>query len=129
MVMESGRVSSVRERKVSRGNGFTVVEILVAILILSFGILAFMSAAFSIPRLTAESREDGRVSTLAVKELENLRVRVCAGAGSGRRTAGSRTISWSAVPLDRDVHRTWVIIETETRSGSRVDSLAGSVAC
>jgi Tfp pilus assembly protein PilV len=109
--------------------GFTIVETLVAALLLLVGALALIGTAASIPLFVDAARHDNRVSALATSELERLRLQACAGIRPGERMAGARSVSWDAETLPGDVVRVTVIVKTEIRRRARIDTLGVSVAC
>jgi Tfp pilus assembly protein PilV len=110
-------------------DGFTIVEALVAILLLTVGGLALMSAAASLPAVVAEGRSDQQLAVFATTELEHLRMHACVGAASGERSVGARKVAWTVVAVGADVFRLQVLVTSETHRGTRVDTLTGSVVC
>jgi len=109
--------------------GFTIVETLVAILMLALGILALVSAAASLPAVLVQAREDQRIAALAVAEMERLRVRACLGGRSGERVVGVRTVTWSVTEIGAAVLQLEVVVASENGRELRLDTLTSSVAC
>jgi Tfp pilus assembly protein PilV len=110
-------------------SGFTMVETLVALLLLTVGGLALIGAAASIPRLVDEARDDNEISALAAAELERLRGSVCAGSPPGERVWAGRTVSWGSTALGEGVLQVSVVIRSERRHRTRSDTLTVSMAC
>lgn len=62
--------------------GVTLLEVLVAVLLLTVGLLALAASAGHFARALAEGDAVGRATRLARAALERERARPCAGAGS-----------------------------------------------
>jgi prepilin-type N-terminal cleavage/methylation domain-containing protein len=88
---------SLTLRPSSRRRGaFTLVELLIATVVLSVGLLALSSAGVAIVRLESRGRRLSRAAGAAETRLELLRARGCT-AGSGVSASGALEERWSAV--------------------------------
>jgi len=76
---------------------FTLVEILVACLVLCIGVLALASTSVAIARLSGDASRAGTAAERGQGRLEAMRSARCAAIG-GTLTAGGIAESWSAVP-------------------------------
>jgi prepilin-type N-terminal cleavage/methylation domain-containing protein len=116
--------------------GFTIVETLVAVIILSIGVLALASTVGGITRMMSSGQQKTRAGTVAVSILDSLRTKAyssipkCSGLINGSQTTGlygSRyASSWtiSGAGTSRDVR-----IEVSYRVGPRVqgDTLLSTI--
>jgi type IV pilus modification protein PilV len=68
--------------------GFTLVETIVALVLLQIGMLALASTAGVAARDLSDAQMRRRAMTIARNGAESLRVSACAGGTSGDRTAG-----------------------------------------
>ena len=116
-------------------SGFTVIEVLVAVMVISVGLLALAGSSSAVARMLA----GGRQTTLAVqagqRRLEELRRQArtaapaCPLAGSGAATGSDGiderwdVIAGSGLVLLR------VIVSGHTSHGPITDTLATAVAC
>lgn len=97
--------------------GFTLVEVIVAILLLTIALLALEgSAAVTVRELSESQRE-----TLATRFAERQRERAFAGAcatSSGNDSANGVGVSWAAAPTGQRL-RVTQYTSFNTRSGTR----------
>jgi len=92
-----------------RRDGFTLLEVLLALLIITIGVLALAGALGPITRLAAEGRERGRIALALESRIEWLRAE--AGRGQPCRSLASGTArrpdgvveSWSTTVHGRSV--------------------------
>lgn len=116
--------------------GFTIVETLVAVIILSIGVLALVSTVGGITRMLSSGQQKTRASTVAASILDSLRnnayssIPKCSGLSNGSETTnryGTRyASSWtiSGAGTSRDVR-----IQVSYRVGTRVqgDTLLSTI--
>jgi prepilin-type N-terminal cleavage/methylation domain-containing protein len=76
--------------------GFSLIELIVAILILTVGILGLAATAGQVTKMVAWGGRYGASSVVAAAELEQLRATPCASlASSGTATKGIYSLSWT----------------------------------
>jgi len=118
--------------------GFTIVETLVAVIVLSIGILALASTVGGITRMMSSGQQKTRAATVAASILDSLRNKAyseipkCSGLSNGSKTtslygtsyASSWTISATGAGTSRDVR-----IQVAYRVGTRVqgDTLLSTI--
>lgn len=118
--------------------GFTIVEILVAVIVLSIGVLALAGTLGTITRMMSNGQQRTRAATVAASILDSLRnsayssIPKCSGLINGTETTsryGTRftstwTISQTGAGTSRDVR-----IEVSYRVGPRVlgDTLISTI--
>jgi prepilin-type N-terminal cleavage/methylation domain-containing protein len=78
--------------------GFTLVEIIIAIVVLTVGLLGLVSTAALVTRMIARGQRSAVASTFAAQRMERLRPAACINA---QRTNGSDTLyrgsNWVAI--------------------------------
>ena len=70
-----------------RAHGFSLLEVLVALVLLEFGMLALMVASAAAARDLGVANRRIRAQSIATDRVERLRVAACAAAESGYATA------------------------------------------
>lgn len=94
----------MRRRDV-RERGFTLIEVLVAVVILSLGMAAMVALSANGTQATAYTRHAGEAAMVGQDELERLRVLPPASLASGTDTVDAHAVA-SAVGL---YTRTWTV--------------------
>ncbi|HJR35057.1 MAG TPA: prepilin-type N-terminal cleavage/methylation domain-containing protein [Gemmatimonadales bacterium] len=94
--------------RVSRGrDGFTLIEVLIAVGILSVGILALLQTAGSITVMLRDGRLRTAASAVAASRIDNLRLAAaattptCASVTSGSATSLHGSESWTVAGTGR----------------------------
>jgi len=115
--------------------GHTVVEVLVALTILSIGLLVQAGAVTALMRIIDRGRTADRSATTALTRLEDLRLRApallvpCQGAiGSGTVRHPTVLESWSGVQSGRHVVAT-VVTTRFDRGTPLVDTVSTAAPC
>ena len=70
----------------NRESGFTMIELLVAVVILTTALLAISSMVYSVMNATSLSKETGTATTLMQDKMENLKHTVVSSLTSGTDT-------------------------------------------
>lgn len=83
-----------------RQNGFTLVEVMVALVLIAVGILGFLSVVGVSGRQLWVGQRDTEVSMLVRDQFERLRARGYDDLTSGERTEGNYHLSWEPDPAD-----------------------------
>lgn len=110
--------------------GFTLVEVMIAIIILTTGVLALAATSASVVRMATQS---GRLSASVVAaegRLENLRTTDCTTLSNGTSTDGIYSLAWTVTSTG--VLRTIVITVTypvPMGRGTRSDTYTSAIAC
>ena len=90
-----------------RRDGFTLIEVLIAIGILSVGILALLQTATSITVMLRDGRLRTMASAIAASRIDNLRLAAasttptCASVTGGSATSQNGTESWTVTGSGR----------------------------
>lgn len=110
--------------------GFTIVEVLVAIMILSVGLMGLVTTAGLVTRMIGQGHRFTEASALANERIEVLRSQGCPAAGTGTETRGAYTISWRVVALAAPNGRgLFVSVQSPTTRGNRTDSFETAHFC
>jgi len=83
--------------RLSLRSAFTLVELLVACLVLGTGVLALASTSVAVARLAGDAAREGEAAERGQARMEAMRASACATA-SGSAIAGGISEWWSASP-------------------------------
>jgi Tfp pilus assembly protein PilV len=81
--------------RVKRTRGFTVVEVVVATLVLTVGVLALAGTAAAVSRMERWGQHRGESAVAATARLEQLRSGGCGSLTSGRDSTGRYRLQWT----------------------------------
>ncbi len=123
-----------RQRKQS---GFTIIEIIIAIMVLTVGLLALVTTAALVTRMIARGQRSAVASMFASQRAEQLRPAACISA---QRVNGSDTLwrgtnwvaynTWTFVDEGNLYYRIRVATVYKTiKNQMRVDTLEMGVSC
>ncbi len=76
--------------------GFSLIELVVSILILTVGILGLAATAGQVTKMVGWGGRYGASAVVAGGQLEQLRATPCASVTSGSATKGIYQLSWTA---------------------------------
>jgi len=83
---------------IKNSKGFTIIEIIIAIIVLTVGVLGMVTTAALVTRMIARGQRSAQASAFAARRLERMRVAACVNA---QRVDGSDTLyrgsTWVAV--------------------------------
>ena len=96
-----------------RRAGFTLVELIVAIIILTVGVLGLASVSAVVMRQITGSSFQNRAAAIASSRFERLRSVSCAAAAGGTATSGGITERWTVQMLNRSMQIQDVVTWTE----------------
>lgn len=110
--------------------GFTIVEVLVAVLVLTIGLLGLAASAATVTRMISQGQRYSEASTLATQRFEILRSQSCASIASGTDTQGRYTISWTVQTVGNMTAQTVTMVVTSpTASAERADTFQTTIPC
>ncbi len=96
---------------------FTVVEVLIAIVVLTVGLLGLVSTAAWAARMIATGRHRAEAAALAGRHLAAHHDRPCTNGGAGEQADGRYSVTWSAASLGPGVEL--VTLTVTARGGER----------
>ena len=87
----------IRRRRSVRASrkGFTIVELVVAIVILTVGLLGLASTAAVVTRQMGGGAQQTLAASLASSRFESMRARTCAGLAGGTQVTRGLTEVWT----------------------------------
>src|SRR2546426_10561222 len=97
-----------------REQGFTIVEVIVAILVLTVGLLALVTSAALVTRMIGRGQRSAVAAQYAQRRLEMLRV-----SGCKSQAGGSEGLMRGSTPLDSLTWRVVGTSATHLQSGGR----------
>ena len=118
-------------------SGFTIIEIIIAIMVLTVGLLALVTTAALVTRMIARGQRSAVASMYAAQRAEQMRPQACIAA---QRTDGRDTLytgsnwvatnAWSFVNEGNQYYRLRVVTLYKTiKNQMRVDTLEMGVSC
>ena len=119
----------------NKNSGFTIVEIVVAIVILSVGLLGLVTTAGLVTRMIAQGQRYSVASALANRRFEMLAAGRCAniatgGTTSGADTVGRITLTWTVTNVNSGAGmQTVITVSSPTGRGTHTDKFTNYVAC
>ena len=114
----------------SNRRGFTIVEIVVAIVVLSVGLLGLVTTAALVSRMIAQGQRYSLASTLANRRLEKLSAVRCSGMSNGADTVGRIVVTWTVSDVNSGGGKKIVMtVVTPTGRGNHTDLFTSTVAC
>ena len=114
-----------------RIRGFTLVEVVVALLVFAVGMLALQRAAFVVLRQAHAARQQALAATIASTHLEQLAWRPCAAVTSGSDEERGFRIEWNRVGAASAGHSVLVsqTVRFERAGHETRDAYRGAVRC
>lgn len=115
--------------------GFTLIEVMVAILILTIGVLGLASTASSVTRMIAAGQRSAVAATFASQRLERLRASGCTSQTAGADTL-KRGTTWVAInnwSFTNPGNSTWRVLLTSQyktiKNQTRIDRVEITISC
>lgn len=97
----------IRTRKTRRPTGsragFTLVELLVAMMVFAVGMLGLAATAGSVTRMMGGAKRQTLAATVAQSRLEKIRSSPCASLVSGNETVRGITNTWTITAVTRGI--------------------------
>jgi prepilin-type N-terminal cleavage/methylation domain-containing protein len=110
--------------------GFTLLEVLVALFILTVGLLALAATAARTTGLITDGRRRERATLVAWSELERLRQGGCPEPGTGAVARGAFDVTWAAWADPGGGGRRLQVVVRSNRGGEGGEhALSTVVAC
>jgi type IV pilus assembly protein PilV len=109
--------------------GFTIIEVLVAVLILSIGMLALVSTAATVTRMIGQGQRFSEASTLAAQRFEILRSEDCSTLSSSSATSGAYSLAWTVSDVGTNAKSVSLVVTSPTGRGTRADSFQTTIGC
>ena len=111
----------------TENQGFTLIELVVAVTLLVVGVLAVASTSTLITGMIGAGGTHGRVAAVGRGVLESLLPTACGGEAQGDTTIGALMVDWSAVPSGNAAKV--VVVVTVPTTDRPPDSLSTARTC
>lgn len=115
--------------------GFTLVELMVAVVVFEIGLLGLLATTAAVTRMLTRGRRAALAATFAAQRLERLRVTACASQAGGfevRPATGAPLDSLTWRFVDAGNQHWQVVLRTGSltdRGAWRIDSLETEISC
>jgi prepilin-type N-terminal cleavage/methylation domain-containing protein len=116
--------------------GFTIVEVIVAIIVLTVGLLGLVTSSALVTRMIARGQRSANGATFAARRLEALRATGCKSQAGGKDTLTTQsgtivaTNSWA---FTNQGNKHWTVVDSvqyQTAQGQwRTDIMETEVSC
>lgn len=108
--------------------GFTLVELLVAMMVFAVGMLGLAATAASVTRLMGGASRQTIAANIAQSRLEKLRASPCSTLANGADTVRGVVSAWTVQPVTRGVNITETVI-FPTQRGNRTRTYKTTLPC
>jgi type IV pilus modification protein PilV len=119
----------------TNARGFTIVEVLIAVIVLSIGLLGLFGTSALVTRMVGRGQRSANAANFAMQRIERLRANACAA-----RSAGSDTLyrsgnwvainSWTWTSLSNSGWKIALALTYKTAPGkTRTESMETEVSC
>lgn len=118
-------------------NGFTIIEVLIAMIVLVVGTLGLVTTAAMVSRMLGRGARSSSMAAFDQRRMERLRPRACIAA---QRTAGADTLwrggswvaitNWTWTDMGNSYYQARLITVTKTQQyRTRTDTMEMGVIC
>ena len=114
-----------------RRAGVTIIEVIVAVMVLTIGVLGLAGSAAIVTRMMGSAEIQSDAASVAASRFETLRGTRCPVA-SGSASSGGIAERWSAVQLGNPAYRMYDVVDTvrySSRNGQRTQAYRSVVHC
>ena len=116
--------------------GFTIVEVIVAIMVLTIGLLGLVTSSALVTRMIARGQRSANAATFAAKRLEILRATGCKSEAAGKdslTTQSGTLVATNSWVFTSATNKGWTVVDTvkyQTSKGAwRTDILESEISC
>jgi len=118
-----------RRRRLTRPrHGFTVIEMIIAIIVMAVGVMGLAGTARYVAMQMGNGRTQTIAATFATKVADSLSARRCSSIVGGTQTKRGVTITWTVADSTRTK---WVTeqVQYKTKSGAKSLSYLTVIQC
>ena len=115
-------------RRLRARHGFTVIEMIIAIMVMSIGIMGLAGTARYVAMQMGNANNQTVAATFATKVADSLSARRCAAIVGGTQTKRGVTITWTVADSSRTK---WVTeqVQYKTKSGPKTLNYLTVIQC
>jgi len=114
---------------VKRSDGFTLIELVIAMFVLTVGLMGLISSSVMITRLVTNGDSYTEAAVGAVARLELWRGTRCGVAAASLESADDDIVSLGQRPAGGAIQRAAVEVTTRLARGVRVDTFSATGGC
>jgi type IV pilus modification protein PilV len=115
---------------VSGERGFTIVEVIIAMIVLTVGLLGLVSTAALTTRMISQGQRYSEAAALANQQFEILRATPCASMANGSNSVGQVQVAWTVVAIQSNrARQSTVTVTSSTGRGTRTDQFQTIIYC
>jgi len=124
-------------KTIKNNKGFTIIEIIIAIIVLTVGVLGLVTTAALVTRMIARGQRSATAAAFASRRLERMRAGACVAAqrvdGQDTLYRGSTWVAvnrWAFTDAGNQNYRLKVVTLYKTQKASvRTDSTETTIPC
>ncbi|HEX8849795.1 MAG TPA: prepilin-type N-terminal cleavage/methylation domain-containing protein [Gemmatimonadaceae bacterium] len=120
--------SATQAPATSRG-GFTLVELMVAMMVFSIGVLGLAATTATVARLMGSASRQTMAAAVAQSRIEKLRATSCASLASGSETVRGISSTWTVIVATRGDSVTETVTFPIARGRTRTRVYKTMVTC
>ena len=109
--------------------GFTIVELLVAMMVFGIGVLGLAATTATVTRLMGSASRNTLAATVAQSRIEKLRGTACASLAGGSEKVRGITSTWTVTAATRGVSITETVSYPNARGGTRTRVYNTMITC
>lgn len=110
--------------------GFTIIEVLIAVVLLTVGVLAMVTTAAQTTRMITQGQIDTEATALAARQFEVLRSGPCPADGAaGDTIMGPFSLKWTAAQMGSTGRSVTVEVMQPTMRGPATRSYSTTLFC
>lgn len=110
--------------------GFTIVEVIIAMIVLTVGLLGLVSTAALTTRMISQGQRYSEAAALANERFEILRATPCASMADGSNTSGQVQVAWTVTAIQSNrARQAGVAVRSPTGRGTRTDQFQTIIYC
>lgn len=109
--------------------GFTIIEVIIAVIVLSVGLLGLASTSALVTRMIAQGHRYTEIAAMGQGKLEELRVVNCTPS-SGSEMQGNYVVAWTTVSIAGGNGMLIASgVQSPTGTGYRWDVFSSIISC
>lgn len=115
----------------TRRAGFTIIEVIVAVMILTVGVLGLAGSAAIVTRMMGSAEIQSDAAAIAATRFERLRATRCP-VTAGSATSAGISERWTATALGGAAYRMYDVVDSvrfNSRNGQRTQAYRSVVQC
>ena len=109
--------------------GFSMVEMIVAVLILSTGLLALAGTTGAVTDLMVEGTRATQAGAVAESRLETIQGTLCANIASGTAVTGAYTEAWTVTTVGTYTRRVKLVITFKSKEVNKTQTFTTYMRC